>query len=67
MGQAALYASGIWADSFDLKETSVAVCTSGCGEHLVQTLLAREIANDLKQSTCPTTDLHKSMTDRFLS
>ncbi|KAJ8919199.1 hypothetical protein NQ315_012187 [Exocentrus adspersus] len=67
VGQAALYGSGTWADSFDkTTESSVAVCTTGCGEHLVQTQLAKEIAEDLKYATCPTIGLHKTMTDKFL-
>ncbi|KAJ8968009.1 hypothetical protein NQ314_002543 [Rhamnusium bicolor] len=68
VGQAALYGSGSWADSFEKdSEHSVAVCTTGCGEHLVQTQLAKGIADDLKNSSCPTTDLHKTMTDKFLN
>lgn len=68
VGQAALYASGVWADSFDtINESSVAVCTTGCGEHLVQTQLAKEIGGDLKDCGCPTTQLYKTITDKFLS
>lgn len=68
VGQAALYASGVWADSFSPKtEPRVAVCTTGCGEHLVQTQLAKEIGEDLKVSSFPTTALCKTMTEKFLS
>lgn len=68
VGQAALYASGVWADSFaSTSETSVAVCTTGCGEHIVQTQLAKEIGIDLKNESCPTTGLYKTMTEKFLS
>lgn len=69
VGQAALYASGVWADSFSPKtESSVAVCTTGCGEHIVQTQLAKEIGCDLKDdNSFPTTALHKSMTEKFVS
>lgn len=68
VGQAALYASGSWADSFDKdSEASVAVSTTGCGEHLVQTQLAKEVAMDLKNGHCPTTDLAHSMTNKFLN
>lgn len=68
VGQAALYASGVWADSMSTGlETSVAVCTSGCGEHLIQTQLAKEIAADLKNAGCPTTQLYNSMTNKFIS
>ncbi|XP_056645789.1 threonine aspartase 1 [Diorhabda carinulata] len=67
VGQAALYASGTWADSSEkTKQHSVAVCTTGCGEHLVQTLLAKEIADDLKSSTYLTECLHQTMNDKFL-
>ncbi|CAH0552575.1 unnamed protein product [Brassicogethes aeneus] len=66
VGQAALYGSGVWADSFIKEEPCVAVCTTGCGEHLVQTQLAKEISIDLKNETCVTTGLHKTMTDKFL-
>lgn len=68
VGQAALYGSGCWADSFAKDyEASIAVSTTGCGEHLVQTQLAREIANDLKSGVSPTINLHKTMTDKFLN
>lgn len=68
VGQAALYASGVWADSFSAAtEPSVAVCTTGCGEHLVQTQLAKEIGDDLKRSAFPTTTLYNTMTEKFLS
>lgn len=68
VGQAALYASGVWADSFDrINEPCIAVCTTGCGEHLVQTQLAKEIGEDLKNHLCPTTALHTCMTEKFLS
>lgn len=67
VGQAALYGSGCWADSFDKEsEASVAISTSGCGEYLVQTQLAKEVANDLKNSSSPTTDLCNTMTEKFL-
>ncbi|CAG9863074.1 unnamed protein product [Phyllotreta striolata] len=67
VGQAAIFASGSWADSTDKeKESSIAVCTTGCGEHLIQTQLAKEISVDLKHTTCPTVDLHKSMNEKFL-
>ncbi|GJQ74419.1 hypothetical protein Trydic_g21289 [Trypoxylus dichotomus] len=67
VGQAALYASGVWADSFNSdQESSVAVCTTGCGEHLVQTQLAKEIGIDLKNCTCPTTQLCNTITEKFL-
>ncbi|XP_049820441.1 threonine aspartase 1 isoform X2 [Aethina tumida] len=66
VGQAALYACGTWADSFSPDEPCVAVSTTGCGEHLVQTQLAKEISEDLKFETCETTGLHKSMTEKFM-
>ncbi|XP_044752378.1 threonine aspartase 1 [Coccinella septempunctata] len=68
VGQGALYASGTWADSSCKdNEPSIAVCTSGCGEHLVRTQLAKEIANDLTEVECPTTGLYKCLTDKFIN
>lgn len=68
VGQAAVYASGVWADSFNIEsESSVAVCTSGCGEYLMRTQLAKEIAEDMKSSSCPTVGLSQSITNKFLS
>ncbi|XP_023019257.2 taspase 1 [Leptinotarsa decemlineata] len=67
VGQAALYASGTWADSLNKDtESTVAVCTTGCGEYLVQTQLAKEIADVIKPSSSPITDLHRAMTSQFL-
>lgn len=67
VGQSALYASGTWADSSCKNiEPSIAVCTSGCGEHLVRTQLAKEIANDLKIVECPVTGLFESITNKFM-
>lgn len=67
VGQAAIFGSGCWADSFAKDvEASVAVSTTGCGEHLVQTQLAKEVATDLKHSSFPTVDLHNTMKEKFL-
>ncbi|XP_045472056.1 threonine aspartase 1 [Harmonia axyridis] len=67
VGQGALYASGTWADSSNKEtEPSIAVCTSGCGEYLVRTQLAKEVADDLKATECPTTGLYKSLTEKFM-
>ncbi|XP_017785858.1 PREDICTED: threonine aspartase 1-like [Nicrophorus vespilloides] len=68
VGQAALYGCGVWADSWAKKsEDSVAVSTTGCGEHLVQTQLAKEISDDLKNCSCPVTALYSSMTNKFIN
>lgn len=67
VGQGALYASGVWADSYDKKEPSVAVCTTGCGEYLVKTQLAKEIACDLQNCDFPTLGMYNSISEKFLS
>lgn len=69
VGQAAHYGSGVWADSSDKGlRPSIAVCTTGCGEHLVQTLLAKTIADELiVEKNCPTVDLHRCMNERFMN
>ncbi|XP_072121578.1 threonine aspartase 1 isoform X3 [Mobula birostris] len=43
VGQAAVYGCGCWAENTGGRNVySTAVSTSGCGEHLVRTMLARE-------------------------
>lgn len=66
VGQAASFASGVWAADGDvhLSVPSVAACTSGCGEYLIRTQLAKNIAESLKDS-CPTTALSKCLKETF--
>uniref|UniRef100_A0AAR2JNT0 Taspase, threonine aspartase, 1 n=1 Tax=Pygocentrus nattereri TaxID=42514 RepID=A0AAR2JNT0_PYGNA len=43
VGQAAHYGCGCWAENaHDARTYATAVSTSGCGEHLIRTMLARE-------------------------
>jgi len=44
IGQAAVYGSGCWATTLEANQVGVACCTSGCGEHLIKTMLANECA-----------------------
>ncbi|XP_011180588.1 threonine aspartase 1 [Zeugodacus cucurbitae] len=64
VGQAATYGAGCWATN--TTETSVATCTTGNGEYLMKTLLAKEICGDLLSSDCAVTSLHKSLKCKFL-
>lgn len=65
VGQAATYGAGCWAQNSN--EVSIAVCTTGNGEYLMKTLLAKEIANDLLlNNDCPVTTLHKTFTNKFI-
>lgn len=64
VGQAASFASGVWATTGNSSTPSVAACTSGCGEHLVRTQLAKTIAESLKDS-CPTRALSKCLKENF--
>ncbi|KAJ1156699.1 hypothetical protein NDU88_009417 [Pleurodeles waltl] len=49
VGQAALYGCGCWAENTGVQTPySTAVSTSGCGEHLVRTILARECSQALQ-------------------
>lgn len=65
VGQAACYGAGCWSHKVDNKTTSV--CTTGNGEYLMKTLLAREIAVDLLNCDCPTTKLNQVFNDKFLN
>uniref|UniRef100_A0A8D0KP52 Taspase 1 n=1 Tax=Salvator merianae TaxID=96440 RepID=A0A8D0KP52_SALMN len=57
VGQAALYGCGCWAENMGIQNPySTAVSTSGCGEHLVRTLLARECSCALQNE-----DAHQAL------
>lgn len=66
VGQAASFSSGVWAVmSRDGKEPSIASCTSGCGEHLIRTQLAKNTAESLLDAS-PITALDKCLKEKFL-
>ncbi|XP_044738263.1 threonine aspartase 1 isoform X2 [Chrysoperla carnea] len=44
IGQACIFGAGIWSDE------NVAVSTTGCGEHIIKTNLAKEIAGNVMDS-----------------
>lgn len=64
--QAATYGCGCWATNGTDRVPAVATCTSGCGEYLVRTMLAREAAVEVQKSDCPVTALHNAMKTKFL-
>ncbi|XP_047517156.1 threonine aspartase 1 [Pieris napi] len=66
VGQAASFGSGVWAAmSRDGTTPSVASCTSGCGEHLIRTQLAKNTAESLMESS-PVISLDKCLKEKFL-
>lgn len=64
-----MYGCGCWADGKEREsDVSVAVSTSGCGEHLIKTMLAREIAQKMKLKTdIRCTSLNENINQLFLS
>lgn len=64
IGQAACYGAGCWASMEQNK--SIATCTTGNGEYLMKTLLAREIVSNLKNDECSISSLHKTFKNDFL-
>lgn len=65
IGQAAMYGSGCWATSLDVNQVGVACCTSGCGEHLMKTLLAKECAS-LALKRDAVSAVHEGLAEKFL-
>ena len=61
VGQASCFGCGCWAQKGQSKETpyTVGISTTGCGEHLVRTFLARECALELNKSQNPVDSLQK--------
>lgn len=64
VGQAACYGAGCWSQK--INKQSTCCCTTGNGEYLMKTLLAREICVDLIKSDCPTTKLNQTFNEKFL-
>jgi len=64
VGQAALLGSGCWAQMSD--DFAMAVTTSGCGEYLMKTNLAREMSRQLYNSSCPITAINKCFNEDFI-
>uniref|UniRef100_A0A8C5MJT7 Taspase 1 n=1 Tax=Leptobrachium leishanense TaxID=445787 RepID=A0A8C5MJT7_9ANUR len=66
VGQAALYGCGCWAENTGIHNPySTAVSTSGCGEHLVRTILARECSLALQAEDAHQA-LLESMQNKFI-
>lgn len=63
VGQAGMWGGGIWACK---DKYAVGTSTSGCGEHLVRTSLARTAAEAISDSSCPTLGLHRAMNVDFI-
>ncbi|XP_035154275.1 threonine aspartase 1 isoform X6 [Callithrix jacchus] len=67
VGQAALYGCGCWAENTGAHNPySTAVSTSGCGEHLVRTILARECSRALQAEDAHQA-LLETMQNKFIS
>lgn len=64
IGQASCYGAGCWAATE--KNKSIATCTSGNGEYLMRTLLAREIVTNLRDDQCSILSLHNTFKNDFL-
>eukprot|EP00092_Neocalanus_flemingeri_P029171 GFUD01031661.1.p1 GENE.GFUD01031661.1~~GFUD01031661.1.p1 ORF type:complete len:454 (+),score=128.28 GFUD01031661.1:266-1627(+) len=66
VGQASCFGCGCWAQKpIILGSNSTAVSTTGCGEHLVRTFLARECGEALAGSNQPLQELQRVMKERF--
>ncbi|XP_061646540.1 threonine aspartase 1 isoform X1 [Phyllopteryx taeniolatus] len=67
VGQAAHYGCGCWAENAcNMNPYSTAVSTSGCGEHLIRTMLARECSASM-QSEDAHQALLEAMQNKFIS
>ncbi|XP_054655611.1 threonine aspartase 1 [Dunckerocampus dactyliophorus] len=67
VGQAAHYGCGCWAENAcNMNPYSTAVSTSGCGEHLIRTMLARECSTAM-QSEDAHQALLEAMQNKFIS
>eukprot|EP00095_Tigriopus_kingsejongensis_P000770 snap_masked-scaffold67_size430214-processed-gene-1.5 protein:Tk00770 transcript:snap_masked-scaffold67_size430214-processed-gene-1.5-mRNA-1 annotation:"threonine aspartase 1" len=62
VGQASCFGCGCWAQNrMEPYGYAVGVSTTGCGEHLVRTLLARDCATEVARTPVPVLGLEQSM------
>lgn len=67
IGQAAMYACGCWAENASgANSHATAVSTSGCGEHLMKTMLSRECALAMQAEDAHQALLH-TMQHKFIN
>eukprot|EP00066_Takifugu_rubripes_P012558 XP_011601824.1 PREDICTED: threonine aspartase 1 isoform X1 [Takifugu rubripes] len=67
VGQAAHYGCGCWAENAcNMSPYSTAVSTSGCGEHLIRTMLARECSAAMRSEDAHQA-LLEAMQNKFIS
>ena len=67
VGQASVFGCGCWAQRGNPSKSSytVGISTTGCGEHLVRTFLAKECAMHLRTSRRPLLSLQNCMKEKF--
>lgn len=58
-----MWGCGTWAYK---DKYSIGTSTSGCGEHLIRTLLARTTAEAISHNSCPIINLYHSMKADFI-
>ncbi|KAK3764001.1 hypothetical protein RRG08_004365 [Elysia crispata] len=67
LGPAAIYGAGCWAQNqVSASKAGVAAVTSGCGEHLIQTLLAKTCSDAIRSSADLSGSLASVFRDDFL-
>lgn len=59
LGQACIMGAGVWADD------KTCVSTTGCGEYLIRTYLAKEIANDAAASQKEDFDITRTLKTKY--
>ncbi|XP_066291235.1 threonine aspartase 1-like [Branchiostoma lanceolatum] len=64
LGHAAMYGCGCWA--VQESPLSVACSTTGCGEHIMQTMLAKECAESILQGDETNASLDRALKSKFL-
>ncbi|KAK7505412.1 hypothetical protein BaRGS_00003157 [Batillaria attramentaria] len=67
LGPAAMYGAGCWAQDPNSGNPGIAVITSGCGEHIMRTLLAKTCAEHVKTADNASQGLSSCFQSQFLA
>jgi len=66
VGQAGMFGCGCWAHNDSTNGRSVSTSTSGCGEYLIRTMLARTAAEGMLSKELPSVALYHTIVNDFL-
>jgi len=67
IGHASIYGCGCWVDEAADQSSKIAVCTTGCGEHILKTIFAKECADAMLDKSTDAQSLNDIFNSKFFN